>query len=190
MKNSFVTAVTIVAIMWGIFILNAIIYMDFNQYGIRPRQINGLTGILFCPFLHGNLAHIISNTLPMLILTTVLFWFYKNVAVRVLFFSTIIGGSLVWIFARSTRVINGMEAHTSHIGASGVVFALVGFLIASGIFRRKIKALLIAIVIFFLYGGVVWGVLPTDPNISWEGHLFGFLTGIGLAYTYKNVGRT
>ena len=180
MKNSFTTAITIVAIMWGVFILNSIVYMDFNQYGIRPRNVNGLSGVLFAPFLHGNLSHIISNSLPMLILTTVLFWFYKNVAVRVLVFSAIIGGGLVWIFARDAV----------HIGASGVVFALVSFLIASGIFRRKIKALLIAIVIFFLYGGVVWGVLPTDPNISWEGHLFGFITGIGLAYSYRNKGKS
>jgi membrane associated rhomboid family serine protease len=179
MRNSFATAFTLVAIMWGVFILNAIIYLDFNQYGILPREISGLKGILFCPFLHGSLAHIISNTLPMLILTTVLFWFYKNVAFRVLIFSALIGGGLVWIFGRSAM----------HIGASGVVFALVGFLIASGIFRKKIKALLIAIVIFFLYGGVVWGILPSDPNISWEGHLFGFLTGIGLAYAYRNSGN-
>jgi membrane associated rhomboid family serine protease len=179
MKNSFTTAITIVAIMWGVFILNSFIYLDFNQYGIRPREISGLKGILFCPFLHGNLAHIISNTLPMLILTTVLFWFYKRVAVRVLVFSALIGGGLVWIFARSAV----------HIGASGVVFALVGFLIASGLFRRNIKALLIAIIVFFLYGGVVWGVLPTNPSISWEGHLFGFLSGIGLAYVYKDIGR-
>lgn len=169
-------ALTIVAAMWMVFILNQLVGLDFNQFGIIPRQTEGIKGILFAPFLHGSLAHIISNTVPMLVLTTVLFWFYRKIAIRVLILSAIAGGGLVWIFGRSAF----------HIGASGVVFALVGFLIASGIFRRKIKALLLAIVIFFLYGGVVWGILPTQPGVSWESHLFGFLSGIVLAYIFRS----
>lgn len=176
MKNSFMIALTIVAAMWMVFILNQLVGLDFNQFGIIPRQTEGIKGILFAPFLHGSLAHIISNTVPMLVLTTVLFWFYRKIAIRVLILSAIAGGGLVWIFGRSAF----------HIGASGVVFALVGFLIASGIFRRKIKALLLAIVIFFLYGGVVWGILPTQPGVSWESHLFGFLSGIVLAYIFRS----
>ncbi|MDF1546871.1 MAG: rhomboid family intramembrane serine protease [Bacteroidales bacterium] len=176
MKNSFMIALTIVAAMWMVFILNQLVGLDFNQFGIIPRQTEGIKGILFAPFLHGSLAHIISNTVPMLVLTTVLFWFYRKIAIRILILSTIAGGGLVWIFGRSAF----------HIGASGVVFALVGFLIASGIFRRKIKALLLAIVIFFLYGGVVWGILPTQPGVSWESHLFGFLSGIVLAYIFRS----
>ena len=165
--------------MWLVFVFNQIVAMDLNQYGIIPRKIEGLKGILFAPFLHGNLAHIISNTVPMLVLTAVLFWFYRKIAWPVLIISTLLGGGLVWVFGR----------HAYHIGASGVVFALVGFLIASGIFRRNFKALLLAIVIFFLYGGVVWGILPTQPAVSWESHLFGFLTGILLAYVYRDTGR-
>ncbi len=176
MKNSFIFALMIVAAMWAVFIVNALVPIDFNQFGIIPRQVEGIKGILFAPFLHGSLAHIVSNTIPMLVLATVLFWFYRNIAVRVLLLSAVMGGLLVWVFGRTAF----------HIGASGVIFALVGFLIASGIFRKKIKALLLAIGIFFFYGGIVWGVLPTQPGVSWESHLFGFLSGIALAYLFKD----
>jgi len=179
MKNSFIFALMIVTAMWAVFIVNALVPIDFNQFGIIPRQVEGIKGILFAPFLHGSLAHIVSNTIPMLVLTTVLFWFYRNIAVRVLLLSTVVGGLLVWVFGRTAF----------HIGASGVIFALVGFLIASGIFRKKIKALLLAIAIFFFYGGIVWGVLPTQPGVSWESHLFGFLSGIALAYLFRDSDR-
>ncbi len=176
MKNSFIFALMIVAAMWAVFIVNLLVPIDFNQFGIIPRTVEGIKGILFAPFLHANLAHIVSNTIPMLILTTVLFLFYRNIAVRVLLLSTVMGGTLVWFFGRNAY----------HIGASGVIFALVAFLIASGIFRRQVKALLIAIVIFVFYGGVVWGILPTQQGVSWESHLFGFLSGIALAYLFKD----
>jgi len=176
MKNGLAIAFSIVATMWVVFILNQMVGVDFNQFGIIPRETEGIKGILFAPFLHGSLAHILSNTVPMLVLTTVLFWFYKKIAVRILLLSAIMGGALVWVFGRSAY----------HIGASGVIFSLVGFLVASGIFRKKIKALLLAIVIFVFYGGIVWGILPTQPGVSWESHLFGFLTGIILAYIFRD----
>ena len=164
MKNSFVIALSIVAIMWAVYIIDIILPMNLSVYGIYPRKADGLAGILFAPFLHGGWSHLLSNSIPMLVLTTVLFWFYRNLATKVLVLSALMGGTLVWIFARSSY----------HIGASGVIFALVSFLIASGIFRKKVKALLLAIVIIFLYGGVVWGILPTQAGVSWESHLFGF----------------
>jgi len=179
MKNSFIFALMIVAAMWAVFIVNAVVPIDFNQFGIIPRRVEGIKGILFAPFLHGGMAHIVSNTVPMLMLTTVLFFFYRNIALRVLLLSAIMGGILVWIFGRTAF----------HIGASGVIFSLVGFLIASGIFRKRIKALLIAIAIFFFYGGIVWGILPTQPGVSWESHMFGFLSGIGLAYIFRDSER-
>jgi membrane associated rhomboid family serine protease len=177
MRQSFINAVMIVASFWAVFLISKLIDVDFNHFGITPRHSEGIKGILFAPFLHANFAHLLSNTIPMLILTTVLFWMYPKIAFRVLILSTLMGGSLVWIFARTAF----------HIGASGVIFALVGFLIASGIFRRKIKALLIAIVIFFLYGGIIWGVLPSQPGVSWESHLFGFISGVALAYIFKDA---
>ena len=176
MKKSFTIALTIVAIMWAVFIIDLIAGLNLNRFGIIPRQIEGIKGILFAPFLHANLAHLISNTVPMFVLCTTLFWFYDNIAMRILLLSIVMGGTLVWIFARSA----------CHIGASGVIFSLVAFLIASGIFRKKFKAFLLGLAVFFFYGGVVWGILPTQPGVSWESHLFGFISGIILAYLFKD----
>ena len=176
MKNSFITSVYIVGFLWLILILDVIIPIRFFEFGISPREISGITGILFAPFLHGGVRHLVSNSIPLLILLTTLFYFYPKISVKVLILSIIIGGGLVWLFARSSY----------HIGASGVVFSLVGFLIASGIFRKNIKAILISIVVFLMYGGVIWGVLPGQRGVSWEGHLFGFIVGIVLAYVFKD----
>ena len=177
MRNSIVIALSVVAILWAILIIDSIIPIDFNQFGIIPRRTEGLKGILFAPFLHLNWSHLISNSMPLIVLLTGLFWLYNKVAIRVLIFSTVIGGGLVWILGR--------EAF--HIGASGVIFSLVAFFIASGIFKRDFKAIILAIFVFFMYGGVVWGIFPTQSGVSWESHLFGFITGIGLAYFYRDV---
>jgi membrane associated rhomboid family serine protease len=177
MKKGLTIAISVIALLWLILILNAIIPIDFNQYGISPRKIAGIKGIILAPFLHGGTWHLISNTGPLLVLLTGLFWLYDRVAVRVLVLSAIIGGGLVWIFGRDA----------SHIGASGVIFSLVAFFIFSGVFKKDFKSIILAIFVFFMYGGVVWGVLPGQAGVSWEGHLFGFITGIGLAYIYKDV---
>ncbi len=174
--KKYLTPLILVAIMWVVFALDAI-GLNLNQYGIYPRHTSGLVGILVSPFLHGSLAHIMSNTLPMLVLSVLLFMFYPKLAVRILIFSTLIGGSLVWLFARSAV----------HIGASGLIFSLLGFILASGIFRKQFKSIIIATIVFFVYGGVIWGVLPSDPRVSFEGHLFGFIAGILLAYLYRNT---
>lgn len=177
MKNSLIIAFMIVASFWTVFIVDSILGIDINHFGIIPRRAEGIKGILFAPFLHGSFAHLVSNSVPMLVLATVLFWFYRKIAVRVLLLSAVMGGLLVWIFGRTAF----------HIGASGLIFALLSFLIASGIFRKKLKALLIAVIIFFLYGGVIWGILPSQPGVSWESHLFGFISGIALAYIFKDA---
>ncbi len=171
----FLIPIIFVAIMWIVFGLQSI-GLNLNQYGIYPRHTSGLVGIIMSPFLHGNLAHIISNSLPLLVLSIVLFIFYPKLANQVLIFSILIGGMFVWLLARSAM----------HIGASGLIFALLGFILASGIFRKNIKSIIIAIIIFFIYGGIIWGVLPIHPQVSFESHLFGFIAGILLAYLYRN----
>jgi membrane associated rhomboid family serine protease len=117
MKKSFLIALTIVASIWVVFIVNQLVTIDFNHYGILPRSKSGIKGILFAPFLHLNFLHLMSNTIPLLVLTTVLFWMYEKVAVRVLVLSALMGGLLVWLFARTSI----------HIGASGVYFHLLDF---------------------------------------------------------------
>ncbi len=177
MKNGLVIALSVVSLLWLILIINSVIPIDFNQFGIIPRRTEGIKGILFAPFLHLNWSHLVSNSMPLIVLLTGLFWLYNRVAVRVLALSIVIGGGLVWLLGRTAF----------HIGASGVIFSLVAFFIASGIFKKNLKAILLAVFVFLMYGGIVWGVLPGQPGVSWEGHLFGFITGIGLAYFFKDV---
>ena len=177
MKRSIAIGLSIVAAMWIIFLLNAAVGMNFNSFGILPRETEGIKGILFAPFLHANLEHLLSNSVPMLVLTTTLYWFYPRIATRIFLLSMIMGGTLVWILARTSY----------HIGASGVIFSLVGFLTASGIFRKRFKAFLLGLAVFLFYGGIIWGVLPTQPGVSWESHLFGFISGVALAYIFRDT---
>lgn len=177
MKKSIVIALSIVSLLWVIYIIDLIIPINFTSFGILPRSSSGIKGILFAPFLHLNLVHIMSNTLPLLILLSGLFLFYEQVAWRVLALSIIIGNGLVWILGRSLV----------HVGASGLIFSLVAFFIFSAVFKKSLKSLLLGVFVFFMYGGIIWGVLPGQAGISWEGHLFGFITGGILAYFFRDV---
>ncbi len=179
MKKNLITTLWVTASIWIIFILNFIFFfVDFNQFGIQPRTINGLIGIIFSPFLHLNWMHLISNTIPLLILTFVILQFYHKLFLKVSIFSILVGGFAVWLFGRSG---------TNHIGASGVIFAYIGFLLFSGIFRRNLKSILIAVVIIILYGGaLIKGIIPGQKGISWEGHLFGAAAGALAAWIYRN----
>ncbi len=182
MKKSFVTSLWAVAILWIIFIANFLFFtIEFRQYGIRPREVDGLIGIVTSPFLHANWAHLISNSIPLFLLLMTILSFYRRVWVSVTLLSIIIGGLAVWAFART---------NTNHIGASGVIFSFIGFLLASGIFRMKLKSILIAIVILFIYGGALFrGIIPGQQGISWEGHLFGAIAGVILAWGYRKVNK-
>lgn len=165
----------LVFLMWLVFVLDFIYGFDLKWLGLLPRTTEGLTGIVFAPILHGNLQHLISNTLPTLFLGGALYFSYQRIAARV-FVSCYIGtGVLVWVFARPSY----------HIGASGLVYALAAFLIAFGFFRRDFVSLLIAVIVLFVYGSIFYGVLPTAPHISWESHLFGAIVGVFLAFIFK-----
>lgn len=162
-------------IIWIVYLVNSQITFDLNIYGIIPRNKIGLRGILFAPFLHGSLSHIISNSLPFLVLGATLFLYYKRTAAAVYFFSIILSGTIVWVFARPAI----------HIGMSGIIYAFAAYLILAGIFSRRFWGIVISISIAALYGGLVWGVLPTNEYISWEAHLAGAITGFFLAYVHK-----
>lgn len=173
----------IVGIMW-------IVYFIFGSkaiiYGIHPRDITSLRGIFFAPFIHANFNHLISNTLPIFLLTWALALFYERFWFLAWILMTISADTLLWIFGRSAQ----MGASTYHIGASVTIFALIGFFLASGIFRRQFKAILVAVVIGFLYGGALYGILPTNPHVSWEGHLLGLLSGIFWAFVFRKTIET
>ncbi len=179
-----------VLVMWVVFYYDNHYLLNLNELGLRPRSAEGLLGILTLPLLHGDLSHIVSNTIPLLILGTCLFYYYPEISKKVFFLSYFAANTMVWLFARSETV---------HIGASGLVYSLAGFLFFSGILRKNKTLFGVSLLITFLYGTIVWGVLPsefleaihyvrTKTNISWEGHLFGFVSGIALAFIYRSVG--
>jgi membrane associated rhomboid family serine protease len=165
---------TLVAIMWGIEILDVSVFRhELGSLGILPRNPIGLRGILFAPFLHGSFAHLEANTVPFLILG----WLIMSESIAhfaiVSIICMVVGGFGTWVFGASAF----------HIGASGVIFGYLGFLLARWYFDRSIRSAMIALVVGSTYGTVLWGVLPSMPGISWEGHLFGFLGGIVAART-------
>lgn len=169
-------ALVFCAIIWAVYLIDFILpFIYLKDYGIHPRQVNSLFGIFFTVFLHGGFNHLASNTLPLLLAITALFGNYPQVAKKVLFFSILLTGLLVWSFARAAN----------HIGASGLLYALLTFIFVSGFFRKDIQSIGISIAIAFLYSSLVFGILPTEKHISWESHLFGMVVGVFLAYIYR-----
>ena len=166
-------------LMWLIYLTQLLSGVDFGFLGIHPRDTQALLGILTAPLVHGNWEHLLSNTLPLLILSMILFLSYQRIALFVwcgIYFFT---GLLVWLFARDSF----------HIGASGIIYGLASFLFFNGIFRMDIKSIAIASGVAIFYGGMVWGVLPIYPGVSWESHLFGGITGAVMAYIFRNYNK-
>jgi membrane associated rhomboid family serine protease len=169
--DSFVIPFRLVFIMWATYFLGSMVNFDLAVLGIYPRTFLGMTGILFAPMIHGNLVHLISNTIPLLFLGTVLFMFYDRIARKVFFQCYFYTNILVWIFARASF----------HIGASGLVYGLAAFLIFFGMFKKDFRSLFISIIILILYGSLIYGVLPVREGVSWESHLMGAIIGIATA---------
>lgn len=176
MKQNLTKVLFLIAVLWGIKVLDTLIPFDFVKLGILPRTVSGLKGILFAPLIHANYLHLIANTIPIGVLLSVLFTFYKKEALSVIVSSIFMGGGLVWLFGRSAY----------HIGISGLIYSLAAFLIAVGIFKKDIRSLLISVIIMFLYGGLVWGMFPGKFWVSWESHLFGALAGVVMAFILAN----
>lgn len=164
-----------VVIIWVIFGIESLFYINLTQYSVFPGRLSSLSGALFFPLLHGDINHIMSNTIPLLLLGAGLIYFYPKSSTMVLVFSYIIPGVMIWLFARPVY----------HIGSSGIVYSLAAFIFFSGVIRRDKRAIVLALLVTFIYGGMVWGVLPLERGISWEGHLFGALTGIFLSALFR-----
>lgn len=171
-----------VTVLWILKGADILWSLGMNEYGLYPQQIKGLPGILTSPLLHSDFAHLFANSVPLLILGTFLFYFYKEIAGRCLFWLWLITGFWVWALARGGA---------AHIGASGIVYGLASFLIFSGIIRRESSLMVLTLLVTFLYGGLLWGVFPQFyPNqpISWESHLMGFIAGGVLAIFFRKQG--
>jgi membrane associated rhomboid family serine protease len=153
---------------------------DFYRFGVEPRKISGLVGIIFMPLIHSDsdFSHIINNSGPTFILLCALIYFYHEIALKVFIWSWLLTGVFVWLLGK-----NGF-----HIGMSGVIYALASFLFTSGVLRKYLPLQAISMMVVFLYGSMVWGILPMEEKISWEGHLSGMVIGIFLAISFKKEG--
>lgn len=159
-------------IMWVAEIVDVLLDGRLDRFGIRPRQVDGLGGILFSPFLHRGFAHLIANTFPFLILGAAIAFSSTRRFVQATVIITLVAGVGTWLTG---------PADTVHIGASGLVFGYVTYLVSRGIFARKATWVVGGLLVLVVYGGVLWGVLP-KPGISWQGHLFGALGGVLAAW--------
>jgi membrane associated rhomboid family serine protease len=178
-KNSvLVIPFFLVFAIWLVYWIEIKFGFNFNKYGVLPRTISGLKGVLFSPFIHSGTSHLINNSIPLFVLTASLFFFYNKIASKILLYGTILTGILTWTIAR--------EAY--HIGASGVVYLLFSFIFFSGIIRKHFRLTALSLAVIFLYGSMIWYVFPIKEKISWEGHLSGFIVGLVLAYFYKGIG--
>lgn len=165
-------------IIWGIKFAETAFDFRLAMLGIYPLRAGGLPGIFFAPLIHGDYWHLFTNTGPLLILGTAVFYFYREIAFRLIILAWLITGIWVWF--------GGREAY--HIGASGLIYALASFLFISGIIRRSVELMAISLIVVFLYGGMVWGIFPLRESISWESHLMGSIAGMVLAFYYKHHG--
>ena len=170
-----------VTLCWAVFLLNHSLFSDrLIQYGIRPRHLSGLPGILWCPFLHGSFQHIAANTIPLLIFGGILCLRSPSEFIGVTAAGIVLSGSLVWLLGRNAY----------HIGASALIFCFFGYLGSLAIFERKIGNLLLSLLCIIGYGGILRGIVPASGAISWEGHLLGLLSGIAICWFIANVKKT
>jgi membrane associated rhomboid family serine protease len=180
--GSLVIPLIIVALMWLVKVVEVSLGVDFGRYGVAPHTLRGLLGIFTLPFLHGSWEHLLSNTVPILVLGTALYYCYPSLANRVLLITYLASGLLTWCI--------GNPAST-HIGASAIVYGLNLFLIFSGFIRGNRLLIVISLIMVFLYGSFIWGMIPSlaiPQNISWEGHLSGAIIGVLLAVFLRKEG--
>ena len=145
--------------------------MNLNHLGIYPRTLNGLKGIVFSPFVHGSVEHLYNNTVPLAVLIAFLFHFYGKAALKVLLLGVLLSGLITWLIARPSY----------HIGASGIIYVLASFIFFKGIIAKHYRLVALSLVVVFIYGSLIWYIFPIKDDISWEGHLAGFVAGLFLA---------
>jgi membrane associated rhomboid family serine protease len=177
-KGTFIIPILALLAIWVVYIIEIGVGFNFNKFGIYPDNIIGLRGILFSPFIHADIKHLLNNSVPLFVMLCSLYYFYHKIATKVLILGTLVLGFLTWFIARPAN----------HIGASGVIYFLVSFIFFSGIFRKYYRLIALSLAVVFLYGSMIWYVLPIEESISWEGHLSGFVTGLVFAILFKKVG--
>ena len=176
LKPIAIKVLSAIILLWLIKGLQIAFSWDLGVYGVYPRELDGLLGILFAPIIHGSFEHLFSNTMALFVLVTALSYEYPKSAKYTLLIVYFGSGLGVWLFARESY----------HYGASGLTHGLMFFLFLIGVLRRDKPAMALSLIVFFLYGSMVWGILPTEEEISFETHLFGALMGIICAIIFRN----
>lgn len=167
--------VTFILIIWLVFWFEVRFGYNFSKYGVYPQSFKGLRGVLLSPFIHGDIKHIYHNTIPLFVLSMALFYFYRHIAWKVIFFGILFSGLLTWCIGRPSY----------HIGASGLIYVLVSFTFFKGVFAKHYRLIALSLMVVFLYGSMIWYTLPIEEGISWEGHLSGLITGLLFAIFFR-----
>ena len=167
--------IAFVLVIWVIYWIELRFGFRFNDFGVYPRTLSGLRGIVFSPFIHGSLEHLYHNTTPLLVLSIALFYFYRPMAWKVILYGIIFSGLFTWMIGSSAY----------HIGASGLIYVFMSFTLFKGVFSKHYRLIALSFVVIFLYGSMLWYVFPIKENMSWEGHLSGLFVGLVFAIIFR-----
>jgi membrane associated rhomboid family serine protease len=172
-----VVAIPLIAmiLIWGVYWVELTLGINFNEFGVKPRTLLGLRGVVLSPFIHGSLEHLYNNTISLAILLAALWYFYRDVAWKVVLYGIVLSGFLTWMIGRTSY----------HIGVSGLIYVLASFIFFKGIFSSYFRLVALSLIVVFIYGSMLWYIFPVKEGMSWEGHLGGFLTGLFLAKVVK-----
>ncbi|OHR34358.1 rhomboid family intramembrane serine protease [Corynebacterium sp. HMSC074C04] len=171
------TAIGYLVLIWTVFLVNEFIFGGaLNNFGVRPRETSTLWGILTAPLLHADYGHIVANSLPGALFAGLIAMSSKRLFWQVTLLITVVGGGLTWL-------VGG--ANTVHIGASGLIYGWLAFLVVRGFVNRRVMQIILGVILASMYSGLIWGVLPTQMAVSWQMHLFGGLAGIWAAVMFK-----
>ena len=177
-NKAWIVSLSFIVLLWLIHSLAVFNSLNLWDLGIHPKTINGLQGVLLAPLIHGDWEHLATNTPALVILITALYYGYPQTATRAMVLIWLVSGLIAWLFARSGTV---------HYGASGITHGLMFFLFTIGLLRRDRLSIALSMVIFFLYGSMVWSILPNKPNISFEMHLSGAAVGVVIAFLFRKI---
>lgn len=171
------TAIGYLVLIWTVFLVNEFIFGGaLNNFGVRPRETSTLWGILTAPLLHADYGHIVANSLPGALFAGLIAMSSKRLFWQVTLLITVVGGGLTWL-------VGGVN--TVHIGASGLIYGWLAFLVVRGFVNRRVMQIILGVILASMYSGLIWGVLPTQMAVSWQMHLFGGLAGIWAAVMFK-----
>lgn len=166
-----------VLLIWLVFVVENRFGYRFNKFGVYPQTVTGLRGIFLSPFIHSDIKHLYSNTIPLFVLSSALFYFYRPIAWKVVVYGILLSGLITWVIGRPSY----------HIGASGLIYVLFSFNFFKGVFAKHYRLIALSLVVIFLYGSMFIYAFPVDEQVSWEGHTAGLITGFLFALIFRKA---